>query len=128
MNWPVYRYSEVLLFLAEALMEQGKNAEAIPYLNQVRRRAGLAEFQGGDLREAIYQERRVELAFENKRWFDLVRTGRAIEVITAYGNRIKANPQAYYYPEGYGPRSHAFSNISLYYALPADEAALSPHF
>ncbi|MGV3585598.1 MAG: RagB/SusD family nutrient uptake outer membrane protein [Adhaeribacter sp.] len=127
MNWPVYRYAEVLLFLAEALNEQGKAGEAATYLNQVRKRAGLGEATG-DLREAIYKERRVELAFENKRWFDLVRTGRAIDVITAYGNRIKANPQAYYYPEGTAPRSHAFSNIKLYYPLPADEAALSPHF
>jgi len=126
-NWPVYRYAEVLLLLAEALNEQGKAGEAAGYLNQVRRRAGLGD-AAGDLREAIYRERRVELAFENKRWFDLVRTGRAVEVITAYGNRIKANPQAYYYPEGTQPRSNAFSNISLYYGLPADEAALSPHF
>lgn len=127
MNWPIYRYAEVLLFLAEALMEQGDEAGAALYLNQVRNRAGLPDAQG-DLLQAIYNERRVELAFENKRWFDLVRTGRAVEVITAYGNRIKANPQDYYYPEGTEPRSHAFSNISLYYALPADEAALSPHF
>ncbi len=128
MNWPVYRYSEVLLFLAEALNEQGKTAEAATYLNQVRARAGLGEAQG-DLGEAIFRERRVELAFENKRWFDLVRTGRAIETITAYGNRILANPQAYYYPEGLAePRSNAFSNISLLYALPAEEADLSPHF
>lgn len=40
-NWPVYRYSEVLL-LAEALMEQGKATDAVPFLNQVRARAGLA--------------------------------------------------------------------------------------
>lgn len=124
-NWPIYRYSEVLLFLAEALNEQGKDGTA--YLNQVRNRAGLADATG-DIRDAIYQERRVELAFENKRWFDLVRTGRAVEVITAYGNRIKTNPLDYYYPAGAEPRSHAFSNISLYYGLPADEAALSPHF
>lgn len=127
MNWPVYRYSEVLLLLAEALNEQSKSGEAATYLNMVRKRAGLSEATG-DLREAIYKERRVELAFENKRWFDLVRTGRAIDVITAYGNRIKANPQAYYYPEGREARPHAFSNIKLYYPLPADEAALSPHF
>jgi len=126
-NWPVYRYSEVLLFLAEALNEQGKNAEAATYLNMVRHRAGLDDATG-DLREVIFNERRVELAFENKRWFDLVRTGKAVEVITAYGNRIKANPQAYYYPEGSAPRSHVFSNIKLYYPLPADEAALSPYF
>lgn len=127
-NWPVYRYSEVLLFLAEALNEQGKDGEAVPYLNQVRKRAGLGDFPGGDLKEAIFKERRVELAFENKRWFDLVRTGRAIAVITAYGNRIKANPQAYYYPEGTAPRGNAFNNIVEYYGLPADEAALTPHF
>lgn len=126
-NWPIYRYSEVLLFLAEALHEQGKSAEAVIYLNQVRARAGLGEAQG-DLREAIYQERRVELAFENKRWFDLVRTGRAVEVITAYGNRVKANPQAYYYPAGAVFPSNAFTNIDLVYGLPAVEAALSPHF
>ena len=128
MNWPVYRYAEVLLLLAEALNEQGKNAEAATYLNQVRVRAGLGEAQG-NLEEAIFQERRVELAFENKRWFDLVRTGRAIETITAYGNRILANPQAYYYPAEFAePRSNAFTNISLLYALPAEEADLSPYF
>lgn len=128
MNWPIYRYSEVLLFLAEALAEQGKYGEAAEYLNMVRNRAGLDNYSGGDMLEAIYHERRVELAFENKRWFDLVRTGRAIDVITAYGERIKANPLDYYYPEGFAARPHAFSNISLLYALPADEGALSPYF
>lgn len=128
MNWPVYRYSEVLLFLAEALAQQGKDGEAAEYLNMVRNRAGLDDYSGGDLLETIYHERRVELAFENKRWFDLVRTGRAIDVITAYGARIKANPQDYYYPEGSAPRPHVFNNISLLYPLPADEGALSPYF
>lgn len=127
MNWPVYRYSEVLLFLAEALAEQGQAGEAAIYLNQVRERAGLGEYTG-DLIDAIYRERRVELAFENKRWFDLVRTDRAIEVITAYGNRIKANPNDYYYPEGVEPRANAFTNISRFYALPASESSLNPNF
>jgi hypothetical protein len=130
-NWPVYRYSEVLLFLAEASAEQGKTSEAANYLNKVRTRAGLANTTATSqaaLSEAIQKERRVELAFENKRWFDLVRTGKAIEVITAYGNRIKANPLDYYYPTGALPRSNAFSNISLLYGLPADESALSPNF
>lgn len=127
-NWPIYRYSEVLLFLAEALNEQGKAAEAVIYLDQVRVRTGLAPSAATDVRDAIYKERRVELAFENKRWFDLVRTGRAVEVITAYGNRIKANPQAYYYPEGAVPPNNAFTNLDLLYGLPAVEADLSPHF
>jgi hypothetical protein len=127
-NWPIYRYSEVLLFLAEALNEQGKTTEATTYLNQVRARAGLAASTATDLRDAILKERRVELAFENKRWFDLVRSGTAVAVITAYGNRIKANPKDYYFPNGAVPPANAFTNISLFYDLPADEAALSPYF
>lgn len=127
-NWPVYRYAEVLLFLAEALNEQGKAGEAAEYLNQVRARAGLAASAEADLREAIFKERRVELAFENKRWFDLVRTGKAVEAITAYGARVKANPQAYYYPPGAVPPNNAFTVIDPFYPLPADEAALSPYF
>lgn len=124
-NWPVYRYAEVLLFLAEALNEQGKDGSA--YLNEVRNRAGLGD-AAGDMRVAIYQERRVELAFENKRWFDLVRTGRATAVITAYGDRVKANPLDYYYPDGAVPPNNAFTNLDLVYGLPADEAALNPFF
>ncbi|HTI07507.1 MAG TPA: RagB/SusD family nutrient uptake outer membrane protein, partial [Puia sp.] len=82
-NWPGYRYADVLLMLAESLNEQGQSAGALPYLNMVRQRAGLppsAVTDQGMLRDTIAHERRVELAFENKRWFDLVRTGQAIPV------------------------------------------------
>ncbi|TDQ15092.1 putative outer membrane starch-binding protein [Algoriphagus boseongensis] len=132
-NFPIYRYAEVLLFMAEALNEQGKTGQAIPYLNQVRTRAGLAATtatgQAG-VREAIFKERRVELAFENKRWFDIQRTDRIQEIIIPHGNRIKANPQAYYYPPlpGAVPRSNAFTNLNKFYAYPADESNLSPYF
>ncbi|KAA0991970.1 RagB/SusD family nutrient uptake outer membrane protein [Dyadobacter aurulentus] len=98
-NFPVYRYAEVLLMQAEAANEQGKAADAAGFLNQVRKRAGLADSPAKDqaaLRAAILKERRVELAFENKRWIDLVRTGNAIAVMNAYGAKLKANP-AYYY-------------------------------
>ena len=130
-NWAVYRYAEVLLFLAESLNEQGKAAEAATYLNQIRTRAGLAATKAialADMRTAIYQERRVELAFEAKRWFDLVRTGRVKEVITAYGARVKANPQDYYFPKGAVPPPNAFTNLDDYYPLPAVESALTPFF
>ena len=130
-NWVVYRYAEVLLFLAEALNEQGKTGEAATYLNQVRTRAGLGASPVGSqaaMRTALYQERRVELAFENKRWFDLVRTGRVKEVIGAYGARVKANPQDYYFPKGAVPPPNAFTVLDDYYGLPAVEAALTPHF
>lgn len=131
MNWPVYRYAEVLLFMAEVLNEQGKTAQATPFLDQVRKRAGLdptTAVSQADVREAIFKERRVELAFENKRWFDIQRTDRIQEIIVPYGQRIVANPLAYYYPEGAKPRPNVFSNISKFYPYPADEANLSPYF
>ncbi|CAN5696894.1 hypothetical protein BH10BAC2_BH10BAC2_14600 [soil metagenome] len=128
-NWPVYRYAEVLLLLAEALNEQGKSSEALTYLNQVRERAGLDDIASAeDLQDVIMHERRVELAFENKRWLDLVRTGKAVEVITAYGQRVKADPAAYYYPAGYAPVPASFTTIDLTFPLPASEALLSPYF
>ncbi|TAE36308.1 MAG: RagB/SusD family nutrient uptake outer membrane protein [Runella slithyformis] len=131
MNWPIYRYSEVLLFLAESLIEQNKLADAAPFLNQVRMRAGLANTSAANqtaLRDAVYQERRVELAFESKRLHDLVRTGRLATVIRAYGDRVKANKARYYFPESGFVPSDAFTNITPYYGLPAAESDLSPNF
>ncbi|AKD56593.1 RagB/SusD family nutrient uptake outer membrane protein [Spirosoma radiotolerans] len=130
-NWPVYRYAEVLLFMAEALNEQGKAGEAAGHLNKVRDRAGLAPTKASsqaDMREAIFRERRVELAFENKRWFDLTRTGRVKEIIGAYGAKVKANPADYYFPAGAVPPPNAFTVLDDYYGLPAVESALTPYF
>lgn len=130
-NWPIYRYAETLLFLAEATNEQNKTTEALGYLNKIRQRAGLVNCLATgqrEIREAILKERRVELAFENKRWLDLVRSGNAETVMKAYGERVKANPQAYYFPKGYTISPSAYNNIPLLYALPASEAALSPYF
>jgi len=95
-NIPVIRYADVLLMYAECLNEQGYNAggDAMKYLNMIRKRARLSEKTGADIpdqaafRLAIEQERRVEFAFEGQRWFDLVRTGRAITVINSKANEI----------------------------------------
>lgn len=87
-NWPVFRYSDALLLLAECLVEQNKAGQALPYLNQVRERAGLDELAVAT-RENIANERRHELAFENHRWTDLVRTGKAVEKMTAFGQTMK---------------------------------------
>jgi hypothetical protein len=96
-NWPVYRYGHVKLLLAEALNEAGRGSEALPLLNEVRRRAGLEDITvtGQEaLREIIFREERVEVAFENHRWYQLLRTGRAIEIMTAHGDMEKARLQA----------------------------------
>lgn len=87
-NWKVIRYADVLLMYAEALNENNKTQEALGYLNQVRTRAGVQTYSNlskDETREKIYTERRLELAFEGHRWFDLVRTGRAYDVMKPYG-------------------------------------------
>ena len=87
-NWKVIRYADVLLMYAEALNENGKTGPAIDYLNMIRKRAGVPEYSGlnqADTREKIYLERRLELYLEGQRWFDLVRTGRALTVMAPYG-------------------------------------------
>jgi hypothetical protein len=90
-NWIVLRYADVLLMYAEALNEQNQSAQALPFLNQVRKRAGLADVTASGqtaLRTALENERRVELAFEGHRWFDLLRTGRALEVMREKGKTV----------------------------------------
>ncbi|WP_018627537.1 RagB/SusD family nutrient uptake outer membrane protein [Niabella aurantiaca] len=98
-NWPVLRYADVLLMLAEAINEKdGPTSNAYNYLNAVRKRAGLVNASGlaqAAFREKVLHERRMELAFENWRWFDLKRTMTTQELtafLNAYGAKEKANP------------------------------------
>lgn len=87
-NIRVLRYAEVLLIAAEALNENGSSSEALGYLNLVRERAGLIDFTDMDqahLRDEIINQRRFELAMEGERYYDLVRTGKAPEVLGPLG-------------------------------------------
>ena len=81
----VFRLAEQYLIRAEARAKQGKFEGAIADLNAIRQRSHVAKYNGGtdqiDIIAAIDQERRIELAFEPHRWFDLVRTNRAVEVL-----------------------------------------------
>ncbi len=88
-DWPVFRYSGALLLLAECLADENKNGMALPYLNQVRSRAGLPALTQATA-DNIATETRHELAFENHRYTDLIRTGKAIPVLNAKGARLKA--------------------------------------
>lgn len=86
-NWKVIRYADVLLMYAEALNENSKTVESLQYLNMVRARAGLEGYSGlskDQTRDKIYLERRFELSFEGHRWFDLVRTGLAHNVMQSF--------------------------------------------
>jgi tetratricopeptide (TPR) repeat protein len=92
-NVPIIRYSDVLLMYGEALNELERTGEAIPFVEQVRFRAGLTEPLSGygktALQELIAKERQVEFCFENQRWYDLKRTGNALEVMGEHGIREK---------------------------------------
>ncbi|MDJ1506798.1 RagB/SusD family nutrient uptake outer membrane protein [Xanthocytophaga agilis] len=99
LNYPVIRYSDILLTYAEAINKlEGPTADALEAVNQVRRRAfgkpitqpdasiDLAGLNAETFDEAILQERRWEFGFEDHRWFDLVRTGKLISTMRAKGN------------------------------------------
>lgn len=74
-TWRFIRYVEILLNYAEACIELGQEEEARQYINMVRRRAGLPGIteSGAALRERYRNERRIELAFEEHRFFDVRR-------------------------------------------------------
>ena len=81
-DWIELRLADVILLYAEALNENGAaSASVLSLLDPIRTRAGLANLHANVLnsqaavRQAIQDERRLELAFEGQRWFDLVRTG-----------------------------------------------------
>lgn len=88
-SWYEVRYAEVLLNHAEALNELGRSQEALISLNKVRSRAQLPKITNADkeaLREIIREERKVELAFEGHRFWDLRRWETA--VATLNGKRM----------------------------------------
>ncbi len=93
-NRRLIRYADVLLLAAETLNENDKPNDALPYLNQVRARARAGDntilpdvttTDKAQLRAAILQERRVELALEGHRFWDLVRTNTAPAVLGPLG-------------------------------------------
>ena len=93
-NMRLLRYAEVLLIYAEAIVEgavieskSGMSADAA--LNQVRGRVGLPAV--GATRESVWEERRAELAMEDDRFFDLVRTGQAASVLASKGFKVNKN-------------------------------------
>jgi starch-binding outer membrane protein, SusD/RagB family len=97
MWWIRFRYAEILLNAAEAAMELGMMPEAVGYVNQVRERAGFGPNSLTTLTTArIRNERRVELAFEDHRVWDLKRWRIAHEIWNGSSNTTSAVPMALY--------------------------------
>jgi hypothetical protein len=90
-NLRILRYAEVLLMNAEASNELGLTSDALTSLNKVRARAKLpavGSLSQTALRDTIWHERRVELAMEYDRFFDIVRQGRAGKLLRAQGKNF----------------------------------------
>ncbi|MBS1604841.1 MAG: RagB/SusD family nutrient uptake outer membrane protein [Bacteroidetes bacterium] len=128
-DWPIMRYADVILMLAEVNMYKGDGAAAINYLNMVRARAGMPDYATSmnnaayaaicpTLKLAILHERRVELAFEHHRWFDLLRFF-SINDLVAY---MRAKPRANFNLENIAN----FSTKDEYFPIPYNETILDP--
>jgi len=97
-DWVISRYADAILLLAEAINENAgaPTPEAIGYLNAVRNRANQGDAPSNQVdtffnfKLALEAERRKEFAFENHRWFDLLRTNRAVTVMN---NHFATEPQ-----------------------------------
>jgi len=116
-----FRLADILLLKAEALANLGSPAnmtEAATVVNQIRKRVGLPDLTSANtatkesLLDAILLERRLELAYEGQRWFDLVRYGKVESVMNNLNSR----------DSGRLPQRRAFNENS--YLLPIPQAAL----
>jgi len=123
-NYPVLRYEDVLLMQAEVLNEQAGAGTPVPpvalgYLNRIRTRAGvkpLASMTKENFKLALEQERRWEFAAEGQRWFDLVRTSRALPVMNQF---IKDNGVRHPTP---------LDEHDLLFPIPLQEMQINPGF
>ena len=112
-NIKYLRYAEVVLMKAEALNELDQTGPAIILLNDIRRRAQLLPTSATtkeQVRTAIYKERRVELAFEHDRFYDLVRTGQAAAAFTVHGkNFVTGKHELFPLPQSFISQANGLS-------------------
>jgi hypothetical protein len=118
--------------LAEAINEvDGPTGTAYSYLNEIRDRAGLDPINGlgkDEFREVLLNERRIELAFENHRWFDLKRTKSASDLVTmlnAYGLRERANPTTSREGIPFSNNDFIFEAHEILFPIPQDQMRIN---
>lgn len=89
-----YRYAEMLLLYAEALIQKGRTADALAIINnEIRARVGLGPTPIADPMKALQHEKRVEMAFEPHRWFDIVRWGLGPQIFgSKWNDKFKVFP------------------------------------
>lgn len=127
-NFPILRYSDVLLMAAEAENElKGPTEDAYEYLNDVRERAGAKKIENLNketFRQMVKDERGRELCFEYTRRFDLIRWGEYVENMKALVNNARAGGEW-----NQGPTNvYTYFNISdtyNYFPIPDAELAVN---
>lgn len=96
-DFPIIRFSDVILMMAEVVNELEGPGAATPYLNEIRARANVNEITGVDtrqnFRDILLLERRLEFAFENLRWFDLLRFEKAQKIMTEHFANISTDAE-----------------------------------
>jgi len=128
-DWNLIRFADVILMLAEVNNYLGDSPTATTYLDMVRVRAGMPTYAVSltnpayatkfpTLKLAILHERRVELAFEHHRWFDLLRTFTTAELVAYFQSKSPADFGAV--------QLSNFSTKDRYYPIPFDEYKLDP--
>lgn len=134
-TWVVFRYAEVLLNYAEAMNEAygpgadpaGMGMTAREAVNMVRQRAGMPDFPAGmskaDFREKLRNERRVELAFENHRFWDIRRWGIGPSTTEIYGMEITRNEDGTFNYKRELIEEREWSERRNRYPIPQDEVA-----
>lgn len=126
-DWIIFRYAEILLNQAEAAYELGQTGVALVAVNAIRKRAGIAELTNIDLNK-IRQERKIELAFEANRWWDLVRWRKSEEVLNKAFNAAmpyyNANSKKYVFKVS---GSEGFTRVfkPMHYYMPLNESVIS---
>ena len=143
--WPIFRYGEILLNAAEAINEAEGPDAAYPYINELRARVGMPAYSGMTkevLRERIRNERRIELCFEDHRFFDerrwMLFEGKSVasekdlpryqQVYNLYGVRVTnaANPVFEIVPAELHPTRSFTSPKNYRFPLPDDEVKRAP--
>ena len=129
-NFPILRYSDVLLMIAEAENEanDAPTKLAYTYLNDVRRRAGITEYpetlSKEEFRQAVKDERAMELCFEYTRRFDLIRWGEFVDNMQALVSQAQSGNAANW-PQGQ-TNVYAYFNITdTYNYFPIPDAEMS---
>ena len=141
-DWPTFRLAEIKLNKAEACIELSKTSEALQEINDIRNRAGIAPL-ANITRDQVRHERKVELAFEGFRWFDLrrwrvaeqvldtrVKPFHGLRYILDYNSTLSDGPRKFEIkitPGGNGPNYKIFPKKLYYLPITQTRIANNPN-